>query len=102
MIDVHCHAWPDAIAERALGPRVPQLPRVGDGKISSLPGVLAKAGVDRGVLLGIADTAKYVDGVNRFVARSRGGPLLGFGTIHPDLPLEENLDSLRAQRASPA
>jgi uncharacterized protein len=95
IIDVHCHAWPDAIAERALGPRVPQLPRVGDGKISSLPGVLAKAGVDRGVLLGIADTAKYVDGVNRFVARSRGGSLLGFGTIHPDLPLEENLVSLR-------
>lgn len=95
IIDVHCHAWPDAIAERALGPRVPQLPRVGDGKISTLPGVLENAGVDRGVLLGIADTAKYVDGVNRFVARSRGGRLLGFGTIHPDLPVEENLASLR-------
>lgn len=25
IIDVHCHAWPDAIAEKALGPRVPQL-----------------------------------------------------------------------------
>ncbi|MGY2067272.1 amidohydrolase family protein [Blastococcus sp. SYSU DS0619] len=96
IIDVHCHAWPDAIAERALGPRVPQLPRVGDGKISTLPGVLAASGVDRGVLLGIADTAKYVDGVNRFVGRSRGGSLLGFGTVHPDLPVEENLASLRS------
>jgi hypothetical protein len=96
IIDVHCHAWPDAIAERALGPRVPQLPRVGDGRISTLPGVLAASGVDRGVLLGIADTAKYVDGVNRFVGRSRGGPLLGFGTVHPDLPVEENLASLRS------
>ena len=95
IIDVHCHAWPDQIAERALGPRVPQLPRVGDGKISTLPGVLERSGVDRGVLLGIADTAKYVDGTNRFVARSRGGNLLGFGTVHPDLPVEENLASLR-------
>jgi hypothetical protein len=96
IIDVHCHAWPDAIAERALGPRVTYLPRVGDGKISTLPGVLAGSGVDRGVLLGIADSAKYVEGTNRFVGRSRGGPLLGFGTVHPDLPVEDNLASLRA------
>jgi predicted TIM-barrel fold metal-dependent hydrolase len=95
IIDVHCHAWPDAIAERALGPRVPDLPRVGDGKLSSLSGVLERSGVDRGVLLGIADSAKYVDGVNRFVGRSRGGSLLGFGTIHPDLSVDENLASLR-------
>jgi predicted TIM-barrel fold metal-dependent hydrolase len=96
IIDVHCHAWPDHIAERALGPRVPQLPRVGDGKISTLPTVLEQSGVDRGVLLGIADSAKYVDGTNRFVGRSRGGSLFGFGTIHPDLSVEENLASLRA------
>ncbi len=95
IIDVHCHAWPDQIAERALGPRVPQLPRVGDGKISTLPSVLERSGVDRGVLLGIADSARYVDGTNRFVARSRGGSLLGFGTVHPDLPVDENMDSLR-------
>ena len=94
IIDVHCHAWPDELAARALGPRVPQLPRVGDGKISTLPSVLAESGVDRGVLLGIADSAKYVTGTNRFVARSRGGPLVGFGTIHPDLSVEENLASL--------
>lgn len=95
IIDVHCHAWPDAIAERALGPRVPQLPRVGDGRLSSLHEVIARSGVDQGVLLGIADSAKYVDRVNAFVARSRGGDLLGFGTVHPDLPVEENLASLR-------
>lgn len=95
IIDVHCHAWPDVMAERALGPRVPQLPRVGDGKISTLPGVLERSGVDRGVLLGIADSAKHVAGTNRFVGRARGGSLLGFGTIHPDLPVEENLASLR-------
>lgn len=95
IIDVHCHGWPDHLAERALGPRVPQLPRVGDGKLSSLRAQVESSEVDRGVLLGIADTAKYVDGVNRFVAASRGGPLLGFGTVHPDLSVEENMESLR-------
>ncbi|MPY56504.1 amidohydrolase family protein [Streptomyces spongiae] len=95
IIDVHCHAWPDAIAERALAGRVPQLKRHGDGRISTLPGVLARSGVDRGVLLGIADSARHVDSVNRFVARQRGPALLGFGTVHPDLPLEENVASLK-------
>ena len=95
IIDVHCHAWPDALAERALGGRVPQLERHGDGKISSLHRVLARSGVDRGVLLGIADTARHVDAVNRFVAARRGPDLLPFGTVHPDLPLEDNLASLR-------
>ncbi|EFL28039.1 amidohydrolase [Streptomyces himastatinicus ATCC 53653] len=95
IIDVHCHAWPDALAERALGGRVPQLERHGDGKISSLHRVLARSGVDKGVLLGIADTARHVDAVNRFVAARRGPDLLPFGTVHPDLPLEDNLASLR-------
>ncbi|MEV0400398.1 amidohydrolase family protein [Actinoallomurus sp. NPDC050550] len=95
IIDVHCHAWPDALAERALSGRVPQLERHGDGRISSLRDVLTRSGVDRGVLLGIADTARHVDGVNRFVARERGDRLLGFGTVHPDLSAEENLASLR-------
>ncbi|MFD7500839.1 amidohydrolase family protein [Streptomyces sp. NPDC059850] len=95
IIDVHCHAWPDALAERALGGRVPQLERHGDGKISTLHRVLARSGVDKGVLLGIADTARHVDAVNRFVAAQRGPDLVPFGTVHPDLPLEDNLASLR-------
>jgi predicted TIM-barrel fold metal-dependent hydrolase len=95
IVDVHCHAWPDNIAEAALTGRVSQLPRRGDGKISSLRGVLKTAGVDQGVILGVADSAKTVHGVNRFVGRTIAAGYIGFGTISPDLSVEENLQSLR-------
>ena len=78
IVDVHCHAWPDAIAERAMAGRVPQLERFGDGKVGSLRQVMARAGVDNAVILGIADQARHVDGVNRFVAAQEGGRLLRF------------------------
>jgi uncharacterized protein len=94
IVDVHCHAWPDAIAERALAGRVPRLERFGDGKVGSLRQVMARSGVDNAVILGIADQARHVDGVNRFVAAQKADGFFGFGTVHPDLSVEENLDSL--------
>jgi uncharacterized protein len=95
IVDVHCHAWPDQIAERALAGRVPQLERFGDGKISTLRAVMIRSGLDQAVVLGIADQARYVDGVNRFVGSQLADGLLGFGTVHPDLPVAENLASLQ-------
>jgi uncharacterized protein len=95
IVDVHCHAWPDAIAERALAGRVPQLDRFGDGKVSSLRAVMARSGVDNAVILGVADQARNVDGVNRFVSAQKAAGFFGFGTVHPDLSVEENLASLR-------
>lgn len=94
IVDVHCHAWPDAIAERAMAGRVPQLERFGDGKVGSLRQVMARAGVDNAVILGIADQARHVDGVNRFVAAQKADGFFGFGTVHPDLTVLDNLDSL--------
>lgn len=96
VIDVHCHAWPDQIAEKALSGRSPQLPRFGDGTIHGLREALAGAGVDNGVVLGIADDARHVDGVNRFVARKKAEGFFGFGTVHADLSVEDNLASLRS------
>ena len=94
VVDVHCHAWPDQIAERALSGRSPQLPRRGDGTLRGLRTAMGAAGIDRAVVLGIADEARHVDGVNRFVAACKADGFLGFGTVHPDLPVEENLASL--------
>ncbi len=96
IVDVHCHAWPDRIAERALSGRSPQLPRRGDGTLHGLRSAMAAAGVGQAVVLGIADEARHVDGVNRFVARCQADGFLGFGTVHPDLSVEQNIASLRA------
>jgi predicted TIM-barrel fold metal-dependent hydrolase len=100
IVDVHCHAWPDAIADRALAGRVPQLQRFGDGKVGSLRQVMANADVDNAVILAVADQARTVDGANRFVAGQKATGFFGFGTVHPDLSVEENLDSLRRHGVS--
>lgn len=96
IVDVHCHAWPDRIAQRALTGRSPQLPRRGDGTIGGLRSAMAASGVGQAVVLGIADEGRHVDGVNRFVARCKADGFLGFGTVHPDLSVEDNMSSLRA------
>lgn len=95
VIDVHCHAWPDQIAEKALAGRSPELPRFGDGTVSELRKALTASGVDNGVVLGISDDASRVDGVNRFVARQKAAGFFGFGTVHADLTPDQNLASLR-------
>lgn len=95
VIDIHCHAWPDQIADRALSGRSPQLPRFGDGTVGQLRAALDEAEVDNGVVLGIADEARHVHGVNRFVARKKAEGFFGFGTVHAELSVEENLASLR-------
>jgi len=94
VIDVHCHAWPDRIAERAMSGRNPELPRQGDGTLGGLRSAIAAGGVDQAVVLGIADDPRHVDGVNRFVSSCKAQGFLGFGTVHPGLSVEENLASL--------
>jgi uncharacterized protein len=96
IVDVHCHAWPDRIAQLALSGRVPELERRGDGTIGGLRRAMATAGVDQAVVLGIADQARHVDGVNRFVAGRKAEGFFGFGTVHPDISVDANMDSLRA------
>ncbi|WP_156757464.1 amidohydrolase family protein [Actinokineospora pegani] len=95
IIDVHCHAWPDRIAERALSGRSPELPRTGDGTLSGLRGAMSRSGVDNAVVLGISDDAKRVAGANRFVAKAMSEGYYGFGTVHPGLSVAENLAILR-------
>jgi uncharacterized protein len=96
IIDGHFHVWPDAIAERALARPSDDLVRFGDGTTASAESVLAAAGIDRAVCLGVANDAKNLEATNRFAAGLDPDRFIGFGTIHPDLPVEQNLASLRA------
>lgn len=45
--------------------------------------------------LGIANEARHVEAVNRFVEGLTCETRFGFGTVHVELSVEENLDSLR-------
>ena len=97
VVDGHCHVWPDTVAARALAAPSGELKRFGDGKVSSLLATMDAGGIDRAVCLGIANTADRVEAANRF-AGSLPERLIGFGSIHPDLPIDENLESLLRHR----
>ena len=98
VIDVHTHAWPDKVAERALAGSFDDLERFGDGKVSSLLATMDAAGIDRAVNLGVAPTPDYVPGVNRFLGALDRERFIGFGSIHAELSPAENLASLRENR----
>jgi hypothetical protein len=96
IIDVHTHAWPDAIAPRALAGTFQDLEIFGDGRVDSLIAAMDEAGVERSVCLAVANTGRQVDGANRFVASLDRDRFIGFGSIHPELTPERNVESLRA------
>ncbi|OJU14438.1 MAG: hypothetical protein BGN88_14365 [Clostridiales bacterium 43-6] len=89
VIDFHTHAFPDAIASRAIetlmeisGSITPNT----DGTVGSLIDVMDQNGVDKSVLLNIATNIKQMKKVNDFAAAVNGGRIVSFGSVHPDAP----------------
>lgn len=95
IIDAHTHMWPDAVAKKALAGSVPDLERRGDGTQDGLKKSMKDAGVDRSVCLAVANDGGSVDKANKFSASLDPDHFIGFGSVHPDLTPEENIESLR-------
>ena len=95
IIDMHAHVWPDAIARRALSSNIPTMVLHGDGTVAGLRLAQQQAGVDRSVCLAVATSAAQVEPANRFVGSLDRAHVIPFGTIHPDLSIEENRTHLR-------
>jgi len=96
IIDGHNHVWPDAVARRALSGAIPGMDLFGDGTVAGLAAAQEEAGIDRSVCLAVADTPDRVEAANRFVGSLDRSRFVPFGTIHPQLPPDENLASLQA------
>jgi predicted TIM-barrel fold metal-dependent hydrolase len=94
IIDAHCHVWPDAVADKALAGSV-EGERFGDGRVDDLRRAMDRAGVDRAVCLGVANRPDRVENANRFAGSLDRERFIGFGSIHPGLPVDENIASLR-------
>lgn len=94
-MDCHTHVWPDKIAAQALAGAFPELPRRGDGRVTSLQGALDDAGIDAAVCLGVANEARHVAAVNRFAGSLPAG-LIGFGSVHPTLDPDVIVRDLRS------
>jgi predicted TIM-barrel fold metal-dependent hydrolase len=98
IIDMHNHVWPDAIAARALGASVPEMPLRGDGTVAGLAAAQDAAGVERSVCLAIANTPDRVERTNAYIGGLDRSRFIPFGTVHPALAVQENLRHLRAAR----
>lgn len=96
IIDFHTHAFPEAIAPRAMatlsrasGGLKPQTA----GTVASLKEELKKDGVDMAVVLSIATNPNQQKKVNDFAISVNEDPMLfAFGSVHPDA--EDALEEL--------
>ena len=71
IIDAHCHVWPDHIAPKVLATRPASLDPVHDGTIAGLRATMDAAGVDRAMVLGVANVARTVERTNEFIGVGR-------------------------------
>lgn len=95
IIDAHCHVWPDHIAAQVLATRPSNLDPIHDGTLAGLHRTMDAAGIEHAMCLGVAAVARTVQRTNEFIGSVDRERLTPFGTVHPDLPVETNLTSLR-------
>lgn len=88
IIDAHAHAFPDAIAAKAVAALAAEGDIVAhyDGTIDGLLAAMERGGIARTVVAPVATKPSQVCGVNDWMA-SLGDPrIVPFGAMHPDFP----------------
>lgn len=95
IIDAHTHVWPDKVAPRALSEAGLDLPQFGDGTAAGLRATMDTAGVDRSVVLAVANTPERVESANRFTGSLDPDRFVGFGSAHAGSDPQELVTSLR-------
>jgi len=85
IIDIHTHAWPDAIAEGAVSAVGSQghLSPLYDGTIRGLTGAMDRAGIAESVVLPVATKPTQVVPINDWVAATASERIVPFGSMHP-------------------
>ncbi len=88
IIDFHTHAFPDAVAAKAI----PSLEKVGDikahttGTIHSLLASMDLAGIDRSIICSIATRPEQFEAILNWSREIRNERLIPLPSIHPDDP----------------
>jgi predicted TIM-barrel fold metal-dependent hydrolase len=87
IIDIHTHAWPDAVASKAVPALMSQgtLTAYYDGKVAGLLGEMDRCGVGVSVMQPVATKPSQVAGINDWAASIRSDRVVPFGAMHPDL-----------------
>jgi len=97
IIDFHSHAFPDAVAGRAIDALKKGIKSVSgtdiepvtDGTLAGLADISVGAGVTKSVVLPIATKPSQTESINSFAVRIpelSGGRLMSFGSVHPADP----------------
>lgn len=88
VIDFHTHAFPDAIAERAVAGLVRGsggiYPPCTDGTVSGLIGAMDRFGVDVSVLQPVVTKPSQTESLNKWAKSAECDRIMAFGGIHPD------------------
>ncbi len=97
IIDFHAHAFPEAVAEKAVANvgNHYTINMSGTGRVEDLVKSAEKAHMDYVVFHSTATRASQVKNINDWVAQHAGGKLIGFGTLHPDMDdVEDELERI--------
>lgn len=100
IIDMHCHIYPDKIAEKASAAtgEFYHMPVLFDGKVSSLLSAGGRVGISHYVVNSVATTPEQVHAINTYIAsvvKEGGGMFTGMGAMHPDsTDLERDINEI--------
>lgn len=88
VVDVHYHAFPDALAASAVAALAAQGHVVAryDGTISGVLAAMDASGVDVGVVQPVATKPGQVRSINDWVSTVGSSRIVPFGAMHPDFP----------------
>jgi predicted TIM-barrel fold metal-dependent hydrolase len=87
IIDIHTHAWPDAVAPNAITAlqSLGTLTAFYDGTVAGLRKSMQRSGVSASVVQPVATKASQVRGINDWAASIGGGGAISFGAMHPQV-----------------
>ncbi|MBE0476119.1 MAG: amidohydrolase family protein [Coriobacteriia bacterium] len=87
IVDVHTHAFPDAVAGPAMARLAAEggIPAYADGTVAGLVREMDRAGIDVAVLQPVATNPASVARVNDWAASTASERIVPFGAMHPDL-----------------
>jgi predicted TIM-barrel fold metal-dependent hydrolase len=100
IIDCHTHAFPDAIAARAIASIESRggSKHVLDGTLGSLLRSMDRSGIDKSLMLNIATKPNQFGPIMDFCAAARSERILPFPSVHPDDPeLKSHLLAIKAE-----
>jgi predicted TIM-barrel fold metal-dependent hydrolase len=87
IIDIHTHAWPEAVAPNAIAALESKgtLAAFYNGSVSGLRAIMERSGVSASVVQPVATKASQVPGINDWAASITGGGVIAFGAMHPEM-----------------